>query len=180
MQIQILARGSISRTVFQNSFCSCFLSVLCLLPFSFPFDSLFPFRHLSLTSLFPSFCYQSCSGSIALLLPADRTKPQPNQATIFAKGERHTCWRKSISPRLCKTETIHAPEELAALSDLPMIRMPRSLIASNVQVDAALPVTCSPTVQEGWWLLVEPPSAVRKQPSPDVNVCYQQRKYLLL
>lgn len=55
---------------------------------TFPFDALFPFSRLSLTSLFPSFCYQSYSGSIliSLLLPTHSQTKQP-----FLPKERHTC-----------------------------------------------------------------------------------------
>lgn len=66
-----------------------------------------------------------------------------------------------VSTRLCKTEMIHALEELGALDDLPIIRMPRGLAASSVQVNDALPVTRSTAVREGSSLLVEPPSTVR-------------------
>lgn len=55
----------------------------------------------------------------------------------------------SVSTRLCKTEMIHTPQELAALDDLSIIRMPRGLTASRVQVNGAFPLTCSTAVQEG-------------------------------
>lgn len=133
---------------FQNChyFCNCHLSVLCL-SVSFPDDVLFPFSRPSLTSLFPSFCYQTCSGSIpiSLLFPTDvnKTPAKPSQGTTFAKGKRRTCWMQSVSTRLCKTEMIHTPEELPALDDLPIIRMTRGLTASRVRVNAALAATRS-------------------------------------
>lgn len=102
---------------------------------------------------------------------------------MWTKRSNHFCWRREInvlnavcSPRLCKTSKVHTPEEWAAAA----LKECRGVWLLPEFRETLLCQSLAALLFRRVDHLVKLPSAAGEQPSTDMDVCFQQRKFSLV